>query len=56
MNYKTLGNAIVVCCMLTGAALMAYVDIKKGDLAEAEKIEIPEQKQHKISACTKKIN
>jgi len=47
MNYKTLVNSIVGCCMLSGAALMAYVDIKKRDMAIDTMVEVHEDKRLK---------
>lgn len=54
MNYKVLVNAIVAFCMLTGLALMAYVEVKKSDLEKVEQIEVQHDlPQRKVGSCNK---
>jgi hypothetical protein len=56
MNYKILANGIVIFCLLIGAALMAYADIKKRDLTKTEQIESPQNEVQKHKTCPSKLN
>lgn len=44
MKNKPLTHFIVVFCLLTGAALMAYVNVERQKLIEDESIELTQKK------------
>ena len=48
MKHKMLTHAIVIGCMLSGAAIMAYVDLQRTSLEEPTPVETKK-------TCTKKL-
>ena len=48
MKHKMLTHAIVIGCMLSGAAIMAYVDLQRTNLEEPTPVETK-------ATCTKKL-